>query len=498
MDKNIYCKEKEVNKFALIIMTVINSLMFVGYIGDFSKGNIGLPFLMAVDISVIVFLEIDYIIYFRNKTSEMFKTASLAGYMVVYSLCVFGSKNDLVFTIVFPIVVVYILYFNSNFCLIIGAIFTLINVADVIYVAAVLKHMHSGAEINTTSFILQVATVAVFCYTVTGASYISNKNNEIRLAEVAGERAKNEQLLKEVLEIAKVVKEDSVEAGRYMNVLSDNVENTAIALNDISQGNTSNAQSIEKQTVMTGNIQSMINETKEMSDEMMSYAKASAEAVDGGKRSVDTLKGHTKQAIIANEKVVEAVTHLIDNTRKVEEIIQQIFAISSQTNLLALNASIESARAGEAGRGFAVVADEIRQLSEETRQLTEGIQTIVQELRVNADTAKITVDEVIQSSAQESAIIKDTDEQFGYIGESVDGLLARVDQIYKRIGEILESNNTIVDSISQISSVSEEVSASTEQAVEIGRDASDKAKEASRLMDELLEAVKKIDKYVEE
>ena len=55
MDKNIYCKEKEVNKFALIIMTVINSLMFVGYIGDFSKGNIGLPFLMAVDIRVIVF-----------------------------------------------------------------------------------------------------------------------------------------------------------------------------------------------------------------------------------------------------------------------------------------------------------------------------------------------------------------------------------------------------------------------------------------------------------
>lgn len=498
MDKNIYCKEKEVNKFALIIMTVINSLMFVGYIGDFSKENIGLPFLMAVDISVIVFLTLDYIIYFRNKTSEMFKVASMAGYMVVYSLCVFGSKNDLAFTIVFPIVVVYILYFNSKFCLIIGAIFTLINVADVIYVATVLKHMHSGAEINTTSFILQVATVAVFCYTVAGASYISNKNNEIRLAEVAGERAKNEQLLREVLEIAKVVKEDSLEAGRYMNVLSDNVENTAIALNDISQGNTSNAQSIEKQTVMTGNIQNMINETKEMSDEMMSYAKASAEAVDGGKRSVDTLKGHTKQAILANEKVVEAVTHLIDNTRKVEEIIQQIFAISSQTNLLALNASIESARAGEAGRGFAVVADEIRQLSEETRQLTEGIQTIVQELRVNADTAKITVDEVIQSSAQESAIIKDTDEQFGYIGESVDGLLARVDQIYNRIGEILESNNTIVDSISQISAVSEEVSASTQQAVEIGMDASDKAKEASRLMDELLEAVKKIDKYVEE
>ena len=196
MDKNIYCKEKEVNKFALIIMTVINSLMFVGYIGDFSKGNIGLPFLMAVDISVIVFLAIDYIIYFRNKTSEMFKTTSMAGYMVVYSLCVFGSKNDLVFAIVFPIAVVYILYFNSKFCLIIGAIFTLINVADFIYVAAVLKHMNSGAEINTTSFILQVATVAVFCYTVTGASYISNKNNEIRLAEVAGERAKNEQLLK--------------------------------------------------------------------------------------------------------------------------------------------------------------------------------------------------------------------------------------------------------------------------------------------------------------
>lgn len=66
--------------------------------------------------------------------------------------------------------------------------------------------------------------------------------------------------------------------------------------------------------------------------------------------------------------------------KKIQEMSNGINNISNNTNLLALNASIEAARAGEAGRGFAVVAEQIRNLSGDTKELVEGINSSIQEL----------------------------------------------------------------------------------------------------------------------
>lgn len=122
---------------------------------------------------------------------------------------------------------------------------------------------------------------------------------------------------------------------------------------------------------------------------MLTLARESSEAVDGGRDSMGELLTQSGETKAANEEVVAAVARLIENAKAVENITEQIFSISGQTNLLALNASIESARAGEAGRGFAVVADEIRALADQTRKLTEEIQSVVGDLQHNADTAKI-------------------------------------------------------------------------------------------------------------
>ena len=160
-----------------------------------------------------------------------------------------------------------------------------------------------------------------------------------------------------------------------------------------------------------------------------------------------------------------------------------------------MNASIESARAGEAGRGFAVVAGEIGGLADETKKLTEGIQKLVVKLQENADTAKNTVENVMEAAEAEYELISSADKQFGEIGSQMGLLNDNVHQIYAKIEEILNSNNEIVDSISQISAVSQEVSVSTQQAVEIGEDTSRKAKDVQKLMEELVDTVSKIDKY---
>jgi methyl-accepting chemotaxis protein len=374
--------------------------------------------------------------------------------------------------------------------------FGLLNIADIIYVAAILGHTHSGDPLNSTSFVLQAAAVLVYLIVLCGTTRISNENNASKIASLNEEKEKSAELLKEVLNVAVTVKHNSTEAEEHIRQLSEFVNSTAAELKGIAEGNASNTSNIEQQSVMTENIQSIILEAKQMSDDMLELAKQSGEAVRHGQQAVDNLQSQENRTREANGQVVTSVTSLIENAKVVENITEQIFSISSQTNLLALNASIESARAGEAGKGFAVVADEIRKLADETRTLTEEIQRIVSELKKNADVAKNTVDNVIAANNTEHELIQNADAKFDEIGNQMNGLYQNVQGINGKIEEILESNNTIVDSISHISAVSQEVTASTQQAVELGTDTSRKAEQARELMEGLLETVQTVDKYL--
>lgn len=496
MSKKNYTELKRVNKFVLIIITIIDMFLFFGYFEDYVKDNITFGFMLLIESIVLVSMAACYIVYFKKKDSVYFKNISMIGYLIVYSFAVLGAKNDLVFIIVFPLTIIYILYYDYKLVLRIAILFGLVNVIDIIYVIAVLGHTHSGNAINTTSLLLQGACVIVYMIVLCGTTLISNDNNATKIANLKAEKDKSAELLNEVLKVAVSVKENSTEAETHITQLSEYVASTAKELKEIAEGNNNNTASIEKQSIMTGNIQDIILETKQMSDDMLKLAEESKEAVRNGQSAVENLQLQGNKSREANEQIVSVVAGLISNAKEVEEITEQIFSISNQTNLLALNASIESARAGESGRGFAVVAEEIRTLADESRVLTEKIQNIVSELKTNADIAKDTVDTVMVASNTEHELISNADARFGEIGNQMNGLYTNVQNIYQKIEDILKANHEIVDSINHISAVSEEVTACTEEAAGLGEDTTQKAEQARELMGKLLETVQSIDKYV--
>lgn len=484
-----------VNKFALTIITIIVSIITIGYLKDFADQNISLFFALTVVITAIVTLILDFIVYFKQKDGTLFKYVSILGFALMYCIVLFGAKNDSVFGIVFPITIIYLLYFDFKLILSLSIGFSIINILDIIYVTSILKQTHAGHEIITASILLQLAPVIVYLIVLCGTTKISNQNNESKLANIQDEKEKTSNLLKDILQIVDTVKENSTKVNEEIEGLGDNIEHTSLALTNISNGNQDNAANIEKQTIMTANIQDMILVTKDMADDMIQLAQESETAVKDGKLSMDSLHSKTQESDKANERLVTSVTQLLTNTNDVKEITEQIFSISSQTNLLALNASIESARAGEAGRGFSVVADEIRNLADETRNLTEAIQNIVNDLQKNAETAKFMVDTVTNVTSSEHELIKNAEHQFSSIGEKIDALNKNIQDTSSQIEDIYQSNTSIVESIHQISSNSQEVTATTLQIAELGEATSQKAKNTQKLMDELVESVSSIEKY---
>ncbi len=267
-------------------------------------------------------------------------------------------------------------------------------------------------------------------------------------------------------------------------------------MEEISKGNSLNAESIEKQTLMTGNIQEKIINTKNISDEMVKNAQNSLEAVKEGQQSMKELLLQAEFIEQSNHQAAGLMQILSENAKKVGSITEEIFSISSQTNMLALNASIESARAGEAGRGFAVVAEQIRVLAEQTRKLTENIRSIVGELEENTNETLGSVSKMLDASAEEKKNIGIAGENFSNIHTVVTMLGDNVKVIGNSIDDIYSANNQIVDSISQISAVSEEVAANTLEAGSIGKTSSEEAGQAAEFMEKLLDVAQKLDGYL--
>lgn len=147
-------------------------------------------------------------------------------------------------------------------------------------------------------------------------------------------------------------------------------------------------EQMEAETQNTNNItvsvQSKINaaiveidRNYELAQQLEAKFKDVNSVVQTSDEEVATMKENLQEMSETVMSANGATGILLDEMKKITDILEQINAIASQTNLLSLNASIEAARAGEHGKGFAVVANEIRSLSEQSAQAANNIQSIL-------------------------------------------------------------------------------------------------------------------------
>jgi methyl-accepting chemotaxis protein len=452
--------EKKTNKVVLLINCILSSVLAVAYTAEFFKGQRSLQYIIIFVTAVIVPIICALVIYFKNKESVSIKYITLIGYLIVYTISIITSSSSMAFVYIFPIMVMYLLYFNMKLTVYGNAYVFALNLGVIIY-KVVSQKLTAG---DITDLEIQFAAITLFAISVILSTKLSNQFNFNKISSIEKHQEKQEAILSNILKAADILDTNAYEVQSFMKEFTVSMNQVSSAIDEISKGAQDTSESMTQQSVATEQISKLIQTTSQLSDKMKVLSKNSKDDVNKGLGIINQLD---LKAVTVNEQSIKVEEHMEELEKKTDEILgitEIIAGISAQTNLLSLNASIEAARAGEAGKGFAVVADEIRQLADQSKQSSSKISTILNELNETVKDCVEQIQSMKNANQEQNEYITSTKNIYHHISENTKQLSNNIEEVNSGIETIVQSNEQIIESVNKIAAVSQQTAASSEEA----------------------------------
>lgn len=187
------------------------------------------------------------------------------------------------------------------------------------------------------------------------------------------------------------------------------------------------AATAQEQASSIAEVTATVKEVNETSKQTLAAAQkviaAAESAVEMSRKGTGTLEAsiHGMNEIRGQvESIAEKILQLSEQTQQIGEIIQSVNDISEQSKLLALNAAIEAARAGEHGRGFSVVASEIRSLANQSKEATAQVRGILSEIQRATNSAVVATEEGSKKVDTGVQLVNDAGENIHALARNVD------------------------------------------------------------------------------
>ena len=130
------------------------------------------------------------------------------------------------------------------------------------------------------------------------------------------------------------------------------------------------------------------------------------------------------------------------------DVVAVVSSISQQANLLALNATIEAARAGEAGRGFSAVAQEIKNLSQQTNQVSRDFAKTIESVSATGKEAAKVLEKIISAGKEIERRDYEQKNRLNEFSRIVNGAVKGMEKVDKNINDVSRNISNTSDEIS--------------------------------------------------
>lgn len=267
---------------------------------------------------------------------------------------------------------------------------------------------------------------------------------------------------------------------------------------EIAQGVNMQAEDMQNCMYKMDSLSEKILQTGDSVREMEKLADNTKEMIVKSTAGVNELSGQAMETGRLMGSLEEKMEILNTSMQSIRELVITIDTISESTTLLSLNASIEAARAGEAGKGFAVVADEIKKLADGSKQSSEEIAHMIDNLQVVFAETKEASGKAGDIVRIQENTVEDIRGLFGQMSSNMETLLENIEKSISDVNEMEHYRKNTLDSFENISAVSQETAAATTTVGETMSGQSEHVKkliaatgELEEKMTELLEAIEK-------
>ena len=408
----------QANRMVLIMNGIICTALTAGYLVDFMKARKTATFVALFLAIMAIQLAINIIAYKRDETSDNFKFFGIVGNMIIYCVAMFSSDSYFTFVYIFPMFVLYILYYNITFIKVAGIVAILLNVFKVVFQ---ISHGHTS-DADITSFTVQMASIALFALGIYFLTELTIKINSEKVDKLLETNRNTAALAAKAEEVSKAEAELVKNIADIIPALVSGSKQMTDGAQSLAQGSGEQAASVEE-------LSSSITKIGGMAKENSQLATTALDEVQETGQLMGICTDQMNQMLAAMRTIDEKSKSILKATKVIDDI-------SFQTNILALNAAVEAARAGQHGKGFAVVAEEVRSLASKSAAAAKETSSLLESSSQSVEEGNQIVEKVSASLQSVVEIAQKNAEQIAKVQSISASQSAAMEQIRTNLDQV--------------------------------------------------------------